>query len=118
MSDPRVRVSIGDIQTRFTKGTLAGYGVLYLRSDEIDARTGLGLAIGSLFGPLQAALEGGDSTDIEVLIQKAERTCQAYWEMARNTSGQGCSVFPERMDNPLNGPVLTDEMIELNEEML
>ena len=51
---------------------LAAYGCAYLNDPElIDKRSGLQIAIGSMFGPAGLATQGGSVEEVEVAIAKA-----------------------------------------------
>ncbi len=112
--DSRVRLNIN---TRFTRGTPGAYGVSYLQGGEMSLRSGLALAIANQYGPLQLAIEGGSLREVDDWIAKAQRSCQGFWDAARQQAQINCSVF-EPIGNREIGEQSHEDLIELGDEEL
>ena len=85
----RVRLHL-ELDTRFSEGSLQYYAARYLNSGEVDMRTAIGSAIAVIFGPLGAAQEGVDLTEILEQTALARRIAESYW----NSALASCSEFP------------------------
>ena len=114
----RVQLNI-ELDTRFSEGSLQYYATRYLNSGEVDMRTAIGNAIAVLFGPLGAAQEGVDLTEILEQTAIARRIAESYW----NSALASCPEVPiesaaitdraELKTEPNNN----DEFVDLMEEL-
>ena len=124
----RVRLHL-ELDTRFSEGSLQYYAARYLNSGEVDMRTAIGNAIAVIFGPLGAAQEGVDLTEILERSALARRIAESYWnsalascselpvESAAITNQLEPEPEPEPEPIPVLAPTNDDEFADLMEEL-
>ena len=120
-SKKRVRLNL-ELDTRFSEGSLQYYAARYLNNSEVDMRTAIGNAIAAIFGPLGAAQEGFNETELLSQSAIARRIAETYW----NSALASCSGLPiesaaitdqsEPAQEPNNDDEFADE--EIGDDLL
>ena len=95
----RIRVKV---DTTFVETGLAGKGARYLKSEGITVRDGIQLAIGCLFGPLGAVIDGASRTEVEQIGERSRAQLETYINLALNRCQESETVsspVPNHQEN-------------------
>lgn len=99
----RVRLPIGN-DFRYSTKSMPGRGVRHITSERSNLKEKLGVAVGAVFGPMDATSE----EEAEEMIKKARRICEDYWALAR-VLAEECSSDPSSELDDCSDPMEPEE---------